>query len=482
MDNLSTTLGNRGYTVLKEELNTSVLNNIRRDLTVKPFINTDYGAEANPFPLYAESKRKLYLPRYYGYHNFGKPVLNKLSKGDDIDIEFKANLKPKQEPIVKAYLDATKNAGGGIIAVPCGYGKTVIALYIAAMLKKKTIVIVHKEFLVNQWKERIGQFLPDARVGRIQGNVVKIDDKDIVIGMLQSISMREYPEDTFKSFGLVIYDECHHLGAEVFSKSLSKTICNYTLGLSATPKRTDGLSKVFEWSLGKIVFSIKKREQEDVDVKIINYFDSNPEYSKEIVNFKNKPSMATMINNICQYQPRTKFICEEILRCCEDERKILLLSDRRDHLKDIKTILDDTQDKYTTGYYLGGMKARDLEETEECDVILGTFIMASEGFDCKYPLNTIILSSPKTNIEQSVGRILRQDPNKRKKVPLIIDMVDTFSMFTKQGSKREKFYNKNNYNITKYELTNGEFKQLDYQPECKKKGKKNKTVELDFLE
>ena len=75
MDNLSTTLGNRGYTVLKEELNTSVLNNIRRDLTVKPFINTDYGAEANPFPIYAESKRKLYLPRYYGLANFGIPKI-----------------------------------------------------------------------------------------------------------------------------------------------------------------------------------------------------------------------------------------------------------------------------------------------------------------------------------------------------------------------------------------------------------------------
>ena len=480
MENLSTAIGNRGYTVIKEELSNAVVNNIRRDLTVKPFINTDYGAEANPFPVYAESKRKLYLPRYYGYQNFGKPVLNKLSPGTEVNMDFKASLKPKQEPIVKAYLDAANSAGGGIIAVPCGYGKTVIALYIAAQLKKKTLVIVHKEFLVNQWKERIGQFLPEARVGRIQGKVVKIDDKDIVIGMLQSISMREYPDDTFSGFGLVIYDECHHLGAEVFSKSLSKTICYHTLGLSATPKRTDGLSKVFEWSLGKIVFSIKKREQEDVDVNIISYFDSNPEYSKELVNFKNKPNMASMINNICLYKPRTKFICEKILECCRDERKILLLSDRREHLKDIKTLLDETQDTYTCGYYLGGMKARDLEETEECDVILGTFIMASEGFDCKYPLNTIILASPKTNIEQSVGRILRQDPNKRKKVPLIIDMVDTFSMFIKQSDKREKFYNKNNYNITKYEFSNGELKKLEY--ECKKKGKKNKKIEFDFLE
>ena len=120
MENLSTAIGNRGYTVIKEELSNAVVNNIRRDLTVKPFINADYGAEANPFPVYAESKRKLYLPRYYGYQNFGKPVLNKLSPGTEVNMDFKASLKPKQEPIVKAYLDATKNAGGGIIATITG--------------------------------------------------------------------------------------------------------------------------------------------------------------------------------------------------------------------------------------------------------------------------------------------------------------------------------------------------------------------------
>ena len=94
-------------------------------------------------------------------------------------------------------------------------------------------------------------------IGRIQANKVDILGKDIVIGMLQSISMKEYPEDTFNQFGFVIYDECHHLGAEVFSKALLKTNCKYTLGLSATPKRADGLSKVFEWYLGP-AYSIKK--------------------------------------------------------------------------------------------------------------------------------------------------------------------------------------------------------------------------------
>ena len=97
---------------------------------------------------------------------------------------------------------------------------------------------------MNQWIERITTVsYQDARVGKIQAQIIDIEDKDIVIGMLQSLSQKEYPDDLFDSFGLSIYDETHHLGAEVFSKSMMKCITNYTLGLSGTMQRKDGLTK-----------------------------------------------------------------------------------------------------------------------------------------------------------------------------------------------------------------------------------------------
>ena len=132
------------------------------------------------------------------------------------------------------------------------------------------------------------------------------------------------------------------------------------------------------------------------------------------------------------------------------------------------------QEKYTCGFYLGGMKQSELQETEEKDVILGTFTMASEGFDCKYPLNTIILGSPKTNIEQAVGRILREEAHKRKKVPLVIDIADKFSVFSRQAQKRIKYYNKNKYDIEKYDK-NGVLIE-------EKVKKKEEEKELDFLD
>ena len=189
-----------------------------------------------------------------------------------------------------------------------------------------------------------------------------------------------------------------------------------------------------------------------------------------------------MINNICAFQPRTDKIIDEIEVYLKEGRKILLLSDRRDHLKIIHSILSMSE-TYTCGYYLGGMKEKDLQETEKKDVILGTFSMASEGFDCRYPLDTIILASPKSNIEQAVGRILRQDEKDRKFVPLVIDIVDNFSLFAKQKLKRIAFYKKNKYTIYTY-ANNGNKLDIDYYENKTKTNKKKKieTLDFDFLD
>jgi len=195
--------------------------------------------------------------------------------------------------------------------------------------------------------------------------------------------------------------------------------------------------------------------EEEVKVKVIKYKNTDEAYCKEKLNVMGKPMMPTMINNICDFEPRTDLILNEIKADLEEGRKILLLSDRREHLKILKVKIDAINPElYESGFFLGGMKKKDRELSEEKNVILATFQMASEGFDCKYPLHTLIMASPKSNIEQSVGRILRQEAKYRVFTPKVIDIYDNFSMFSRQGDKRIAFYKKNKYTIDFYNENN----------------------------
>ena len=161
-------LTKRGYALKKNELTKKQINKIRKNLTVKPFVHQDYGIQQTPFPIYLESVKKLYLPRHYGLINYGEPTINKVNEGETIDVKFTKTLRKVQIPIVDAFMSAAKKTiGGGIICVPCGYGKTVIALNILAQLKKKTLIVVHKSFLMNQWRERISFFLNNVNIGKI---------------------------------------------------------------------------------------------------------------------------------------------------------------------------------------------------------------------------------------------------------------------------------------------------------------------------
>jgi superfamily II DNA or RNA helicase len=189
-----------------------------------------------------------------------------------------------------------------------GKGKTVMALYILAQLRRKTLVVVHKSFLMNQWIERIEQFLPGARVGRIQGQIVDIDDKDIVLGMLQSLSMKEYPDSMFQSFGLTIVDECHHISSEVFCRSLQKIITMHTLGLSATMERKDGLTHVFKMFLGPIVYSEQRENTDPVLVKALQYISTDPEFNETVYDYRGNPAFSTMISKLCACSHRSEFI------------------------------------------------------------------------------------------------------------------------------------------------------------------------------
>lgn len=481
---MNTYLGQKGYTIPKNELSIGQQVKIRDDLTIRPFTMGAPLNDAKSFPAYRESPSKFYVPHYYGVEHFGSPKQYKITEGCDINLGFNGKLRENQEIVVNTYLNYVKKVGfgGGLLELPCAYGKTVLSLNIISQLKKKTFIIVHKEFLMNQWIERIQQFLPAARVGKIQGPIIDVDDKDIVIGMLQSLSMKEYPVSVFESFGLTIIDEVHHISSEVFSNSLFKLVTKYMLGLSATMNRKDGTTSVFKMFLGDIIFKGKRDEERAVTVRAIEYYVDDDDFNEVKLDYRGKPQYSTMISKLCEYNRRSEFILKVLSDMLKENpnQQVMILA----HNKNVLKYLHDAiahRNIATVGYYVGGMKEQALKETESKKVVIATYAMAAEALDIK-TLTTLIMATPKTDIEQSIGRILREKHSN----PIVVDIVDSHDLFKNQWRKRKTFYKKENYKIiytisTDYTTDYSKW-TLIYNPNSKDsrecKPKKKKTISI----
>jgi superfamily II DNA or RNA helicase len=451
------------------------------ELTVKPKQNNVFDEDEDcSFKTYLCSKHWIRIPRYY-------PLF---SKWEFIPDDF-AGLKCKkrfpifigkvrdyQKPIVDECYKKLITDGGGIISMPCGRGKTVVALKLISMLNVKTLIVVHKTFLQNQWMDRINQFMI-AKVGLLRQDHIDVKGKQIVITMLQSFSMRDYDLSIFKSFGLVIYDEVHRVGSKVFSKALMKAGARYTLGLSATPERKDGMMKIIKWNLGDIIYKETQKGRQKVVIKQIYFSSEHPDFKERRMYFKGKfvPAIARMINSLCKVKDRNILIATILQALVNQHRKILILSERRQHLTDIKKLIDDfikecPIDGYSSAYYIGGMKEADLNKSSKAQVIFGTFSMAQEGLDIP-ELNTLMMITPKSSITQPVGRILRKTSDQMEFVPLIIDFVDDLGLFKAQGRKRRNYYISKKYKIENYDIEG-----LVYVPKSDDFDKENITVKF----
>ena len=326
---------------------------------------------------------------------------------------------------------------------------TVMALKIISLIKKKTLIIVHKEFLMNQWIERIKEFLSDAKIGKIQGTVFDVEDKDIVIGMVQTLYNREYSVDTFSSFGLTIIDEVHRIGSEQFSKTLFKTITPYMLGISATVDRKDKLTRVLFMFIGDKIYEEKRESNDPVCVRAIKYISNDSSFNEVDLDYRGTVKYSSMIVKLCAFGPRSDFIVKVLRDLIEEhpENQIMILS----HNRSLLTYLYEAINHHnieTVGYYIGGMKKEKLEETESKKIVLATYAMAAEALDIK-SLSTLVMVTPKTDIIQSVGRILRV----KHKNPIIVDIVDTHDNFQKQWFQRRRYYKKCDYRIRMIDST-----------------------------
>ncbi len=499
-------LTRRGYAIPKEGISAQHEKMILKELSVTPVVpGQRFAPQGATFRIYAESLTQYYLPRVWATEKFGPPTKSTLSEGDPLraDLAFIGKPYEYQNEIVNKFL-ASPN---GLICVPCGRGKTFMAIQIAAKLGRKFMIVVDKEFLLDQWTGELTSLMPGIRIGVLQGDkkqmgfverepltipelkeelkkvglpvsgtkavllerlrqIVPEDPPvayDCCIAMIQTLVSREFSPDEFHSFGLAIFDECHHLGAAHFSRTLLKVQMKNMLGLSATPVRDDGLTKVFEWFIGKPVYWEKTREADpDVIVQKVGFHSDEVEYTEVPVDSRGEPITARLLSQVVAFEPRNCVI-DEILRKVLEEplRTVLVLSGRLDHLHRIRSKIPAD---VSVSYYIGGMDSEKRQaEAAGARVLLGTYAMASEGMNIK-TLNTMIMISPMSKIEQSTGRILRTQKSAREIPPLIIDIVDSHTNYQKQWSKRKAYYKKCSYKIVD---TKGEYSLPSLEEETK---------------
>ncbi len=491
----------KGYAVRKDFLTDDQTKELQEELYVTPNINQKFVRQADKdalsFKLYRESPTRFYVPRAWGKMKYGKEDSNLVPEGTSLrsDLQFIGKPYDYQKAVVDHFLFAGSN---GLICVPCGRGKTFMAIWTALRIGKKFLVIVDKEFLMNQWKGELEALVPGIQIGILQEDRCQIGEETVVgkkmgvaelkqvckekglkvggkreellerireqdplfedvekktiqydctIAMIQTLVQRDFPQNIFDSFGFTIFDECHHLGAQHFSKVFNKVQTRYALGLSATPVRDDGLTKVFEWHLGKPVYWEKTREPDpDVIVKPLYMEFEEETYTRLPLDWRKEVVMPRLLTQILEYAPRTKIIVDTIVELCKhDDRRVLVLSERISHLEHIEKGIKPSG--YSMSYYIGGMKEEEREGgAATAKILLATYAMASEAMNIK-TLNSVVLASPRKKVEQSTGRILRIRAHERKVSPIIVDVVDSHDMYRGQYRKRLAYYRKCKYTI-----------------------------------
>ena len=409
---------------------------IKKELTVRPIVNGDYGFPPPPFKVFRPAKSGVCVPRFYGTDKLGEAQIDKRPEPAKFKAKFVGELRDATQQ--NEALAAAIKAGHGVLSLPCGYGKTTVSLAIACKLGYRTMIVVHKQFLADQWRERIQQFCPGATIGIVQQDKKEVEC-DFIIAMLQSLSLKEYSFGDFESIGTLIVDEAHHICAKVFSQSLFKMCPKHIYGLSATPERKDGLTKVLHWFMGPTFFAVERKNQEQVEVMTITY--DSPNYKNPPPSMRNgKISMPNMITHLVEDRQRNQMLVQLVKKASAGNRQLLVLSDRRLHCEFLHQCFPKT-----SGLYMGGMKEAALHESSKKKIIFATFSQAHEGLDIP-TLDTVILSTPKSDIQQSIGRIMRETKGKKNN-PHIYDVHDPWSVFTAMYYKRMKVYRQGGFNI-----------------------------------
>lgn len=366
-------------------------------------------------------------------------------------IKFNGKLKSQQAKAVTALLDKDN----GVFVASTGFGKTVTGLALIAKRKINTLILVHNRQLAEQWLERIKVFLTNVEVGSLLGGKDKLSYQ-VDVATYQSLVSRNGLDikPAIEQYGQIIIDECHHLPASNYEALIKSAHARYIHGLTATPKRQDGLEKLMHFQLGGVVFKATTSNHKfEQHVKVINTIIGFP---KSWEDPEQKPHISEVYKYLVLNQQRNQLIIKAVIESVNNKRTIMILTERKEHITILAEML--TSEGINVIELHGSISAKQRQQrieklqqhdpnadTSENDrnnrfVILATGKYVGEGFDLPY-LDTLFITLPiawKGILAQYAGRIQREWST--KKVIQVYDFVDDYITLKRMWAKREKGY------------------------------------------
>ena len=378
--------------------------------------------------------------------------------GIKTDYNFVGTLNKKQEKVMNELLKYDT----GVLCATTGFGKTVIAAKIISKLKVNALVLVNRNSLLEQWKERLSYFLDinKKEIGQIGASKENLNGK-LDIASVQSLTKKENMEDLVKNYGLVIVDECHHVAAYGFEQVMKAIRSKYVYGLTATPTRKDGLHKIIYMQCGDIRVRVANRELKQNRKMEHVVIVKNTGYKFIGEEEKQKLQISELLNDMCNNVFRNEIIIEDIKQSVLEGRIPIVLTERVDHLKILKEGLDEKLKGLgiPVVIYKGTMGKKQAVEVQnilrEADeegrprIILATSSSIGEGFDDSR-LDTLFLTMPvswKGRIIQYVGRLHREHDGKNKVI--VYDYLDNMKVLDKMFERRMRGYKIAGYEVEK---------------------------------
>jgi len=379
------------------------------------------GTRPDTLELWDETRHHIIVPREFidsaHYHEFGFDFVDhRPQKYPYADIQDNIGLRDEDQ--VAAFRALVEN-NGGTLNLSCGKGKTVLALKLAGKFKVPTIIIVNTTALLEQWKQEVSKFLDVRSIGVVQGD--QLDwEHPIVIAMVQTLSFNRerWPMDFRRHFGLIFYDEGHHMSAPVFVRSadlfFGRRYC-----LTATATRTDGLQKIYQHHLGRVIHKNLSQELIPDTYFYRLKWEFDERYKMRVVDSNGEISIPRVRTYLGELDWRNDLIYKHAVQDLREGRRLLILSHSVKHVDRLAELFRKKAFGSVPGIITGDTPQEDrMRLLHNSNPVLGTFQLAREGLN-KPSLDTLYITTPFSNpndLQQSWGRIQRKDPNKKKPI------------------------------------------------------------------